>query len=81
MNPYGYRSVVPQTRRTSLIAMLVGLTYTLVAIIGGLGIIMLRVSATMMWRSLRAAARRPVGWEALRADAVREVQRIGDESD
>ena len=48
--------------------MLVGMTYTLVAIIGGLGIIMLLVSAPMIWRSRRATAQRPVDWEALRTD-------------
>jgi uncharacterized iron-regulated membrane protein len=48
--------------------MLVGMIYTLVAIIGGLGIIMLLVSAPMIWRSRHATARRPVDWDVLRAD-------------
>jgi hypothetical protein len=50
------------------IGMLTGMNYTLAAIIGGLGIILLLVSTAMISRSRRAIAGRPVDWPALRAD-------------
>jgi len=50
------------------IAMLVGMTYTVIAIIGVAGIILFLVSTAMIWRSRRGISSRPVDWAALRTD-------------